>query len=322
MSLPVRWSVLGSANIAAKAFLPAMRAAGGVATVVGSRNPDRAGGWALTNNVGRAADYEGALASDDVDAIYIALPNDQHVEWAARAVATGRAVLCEKPLGLSALQTADLLDRVGDARLWESFVFPFHPQTSLVQRLCAEGGPIGQLREVVSEYHFNIGTGDNIRWRPERGGGSLMDVGCYPVRLAWLLFGSEMESAVAASVVADTGVDAEFASVATFSDERRLQFSVGMRRSMSTFTRIIGTTGEIRMSNPFHPGSGDDVQLGQGGELRERWPSGPVRAFQYAVEHIHAVATQQAQPQHLAATDSLSTARALDLLRATAAQGR
>src|ERR1700761_6304210 len=144
---PVRWAVLGTANIAARAFLPAMRAAGHVASVVGSRDPGRAAAWAAEHDVGRAASYEEALDAD-VDAVYIALPNEQHVAWAAQAARTGRAVLCEKPLGLTAEEVTGLISRVGDARLWEAFVFPFHPQTALLRELCAPGGPLGGLREI------------------------------------------------------------------------------------------------------------------------------------------------------------------------------
>src|ERR1700759_902841 len=103
-----RWAVLGTANIAAKSFLPAMRAAGGRAVVVGSRNPDRAREWAAANEVDRASDYANALAADDIDAIYIALPNNEHTTWTARAVTTGHAVLCEKPLGVDTTDTGRL----------------------------------------------------------------------------------------------------------------------------------------------------------------------------------------------------------------------
>src|SRR5690349_11801573 len=117
-----RWAVLGSANIAAKAFLPAMRAAGGRAGVGGSRNPDHARGWADANHVERVADYDGALGASDIDAVYIALPNHEHTAWAARAVSTGRAVLCEKPLGVDTTDTGRLLAGISaDTLLWEAF---------------------------------------------------------------------------------------------------------------------------------------------------------------------------------------------------------
>src|SRR5581483_5223153 len=117
-----RWAVLGTANIAAKSFLPAMRAAGGRAVVVGSRDAERAKRWADDNQVDRTADYDAAITAGDIDAIYIALPNHEHTTWAAKAAATGHAVLCEKPLGVDLADTERLLNSLADGALvWEAF---------------------------------------------------------------------------------------------------------------------------------------------------------------------------------------------------------
>ena len=309
----MRWAVLGTANIAVRAFLPAMRAAGHVAVAVGSREPERAAAWANANDVGRATSYDDAINAPDVDAIYIAIPNDRHVHWAARAAASGRPVLCEKPLGLNAGQVDDLLGRIGDARLWEAFVFPFHPQTALLSRLSES---IGGVREIISEFHFRVTRPGNIRFDPTLGGGALLDVGCYPIRLARLLFGAEPSSAVASTVIGASGVDDECAALLEFPDARRLIFSVGMRRFGSTYTRIIGDDGELRVSNPFHPTEDDAVELWRDGKLAEAWPADPIRAFQYGIMHIADVHAGRAAPLHLAATDSPGNARALDLVRA------
>ncbi|HEY8300547.1 MAG TPA: Gfo/Idh/MocA family oxidoreductase [Jatrophihabitans sp.] len=310
-----RWAVLGSANIAAKAFLPAMRAAGGRAVVVGSRNPDRAREWAQRNEVERVADYDGALAADDVDAVYIALPNREHTTWAARAAATGRAVLCEKPLGVDLADTTQLLDSLApDALLWEAFVFPFHPQTELIR---SRLGELGRLREVVSEFHFTAADPANIRWQADLGGGALRDVGCYCVRLARLLFDAE-PTEVAARAFREHGVDAEIAAIADFPDERRLVLSAGMRGAPSTYTRVIGDAGELRIDNPFHPRPDSTVTLWVDGAQKHRWTPDPRPAFQCGVEHIQAVLRGDEQPRHLAATDSTGNARALELIDAAA----
>jgi predicted dehydrogenase len=314
--MSTRWAVLGTANIAARQFLPAMRRAGHIAVAVGSRAPERAAAWAKANEVGRAVSYREAIEAADVDAVYLALPNDQHVHWAARAAATGKGVLCEKPLGLDAAEVAGLIDQVGDALLWEAFVFPFHPQTALLARLCEPAGPIGGLREIISEFHFRVTKPENIRWQAGLGGGALLDVGCYPIRLARLLYGSEPDRFVSAEVAAESGVDAEFTSIATFPDDRRLIFSVGMRRAPSTYTRLIGSDGELRVSNPFHPTEHDTVELWHGGERSQVWSADPARAFQHGIEHVGAVVAGAERPRHLAATDAPGNARALDLARA------
>ena len=311
-----RWAVLGSANIAAKAFLPAMRAAGGRAVVVGSRNPDRAREWADANQVERVADYDGALGASDVDAVYIALPNHEHTAWAARAASTGRAVLCEKPLGVDATDTGRLLAGISaDTLLWEAFVFPFHPQTALLR---SQLDRLGRVREIVSEFHFTAPDPGNIRWQAGLGGGALLDVGCYCVRLARLLFGSEPVD-VAARAFTAHGVDAEVAAIVDFPAEQRLVMSVGMRGAPSTYTRIIGDQGELRVANPFHPRPDSTVQFCADGDVVEQWTADPRPAFQCGVEHVQAVVRGEQEPRHLAGTDSFGNARTLDLIAAAAA---
>jgi D-xylose 1-dehydrogenase (NADP+, D-xylono-1,5-lactone-forming) len=321
--MTLRWAILGTANIAARAFLPAARAAGHTAVVVGSRDPAGATGWARDNQVRRAGTYQEASGAPDADAVYIALPNDQHVEWATRAVEAGKAVLCEKPLGMNAGEVSALLDRVGDRLLWEAFVFPFHPQTATLAQLCRAGGPIGGVREIISEFHFRVTDPANLRWSAAHGGGALFDVGCYPLRLARLLFDGEPTGAAAHAVpvaAAPDGsrVDGEFAAVVEFPAGRRLIFSVGLRRAPSTYTRVIGADGELRVSAPYHPTAKDTVELWRDGRLVRSWAAGPVGVFDYAVRHIGEVLAGRTAPLHLAATDSLGNARALDLVRAAA----
>ena len=311
-----RWGVLGTANIAAKAFLPALRETGGSAIAVGTRSIERGVAWASANEVGRADSYAGVLEDPQVEAVYIALPNDQHAAWAAAAVAAGKVVLCEKPMTLDVAQAAELLTPLtSDALLWESFVFPFHPQTTLITALIA-AGRIGELQEVVSEFHFNVGRPGNIRLQPERGGGALYDVGCYPLRLARLLADREPIAAHGSATVGD--VDLDMAAVVDFGDAGRLLMSAGMRRPASTFTRIAGTAGELRVSNPFHPRPTDSVELWVSGERVESWPAAEGTAFRHAIEHIHQVMAGLVPPLHLATIDALPQARAMDLVRAGA----
>ena len=319
---PMRWGVLGTANIAAKAFLPALREAGGVAAVVGSRSETRGRAWAAENGATRAGTYESVVAADDVDAVYVALPNDQHAFWAAAAVAAGKAVLCEKPIALNAAQAEGLVAGVGpDDLLWESFVFAFHPQTALLVDLVADGR-IGDLAEIVSEFHFDIrGAVGNIRLRRELGGGALYDVGCYPLRLARLLFGSEPVRAATALTPEPGGVELDMAAVVDFPRAQRLVMSAGMRRPMSTYTRIVGTAAELRVSNPFHPGGHDTVELWAGREQIQTWPAGQGSTFRHAIEHIDAVVSRRATARYAAVEDAVHQARSLDLVRAAATTG-
>src|SRR5579875_2469189 len=193
MSAPttVRWGILGTANIARAQFLPALRQAGGAASAVAGRDAARAETYARENGIDRAiTGYQALIDDPDIDVLYIPLPNSLHAEWTIRALEAGKPVLCEKPL-CGTLRDAQRV--LGAARqtgtlLWEAFVFPFQPQMAAIEKLVADG-VIGELKEIKSNFHFMVRSPSNIRMSRELEGGALNDVGCYPIRLAQLMFG-------------------------------------------------------------------------------------------------------------------------------------
>ena len=310
---PVRWGIVGTANIARAQFLPALRAAGGVPAAVASRELPRAEEFAAANGVGRGvAGYQALIEDPGVDALYNALPNALHAEWTIRALEAGKPVLCEKPLTGTLADTERVLAvaRQTGTLLWEAFVFPFHPQFRQIRELIA-GGAIGELAEIKSNFHFTVASPDNIRLSRELAGGALNDVGCYPVRLAQELFGPH-DSAWARAVLGGQDVDVESWGVLGYPGGRRLMLSCGMRRGYDTFTRLEGTGGRIRISNPFHPGAGDTYQV-----ITPETTAGSVAAdpgepsFTAAIRHINAVLSGAEEPRMLAIHTSLDTARAL-----------
>src|SRR5579859_6989220 len=180
-----RWGIMGTANIARAAFLPGLRAAGGVPAAVAGRDPARTLQYADDHGIERAiAGYQNLIDDPDVDVLYIALPNSLHAEWTMRALDSGKPVLCEKPLCGRLADTERVLAaaRRTGTLLWEAFSFPFHTQFERVKALVADGA-IGELMEIKSNFHFSISRPDNIRLSRDLQGGALLDVGCYPVRL-------------------------------------------------------------------------------------------------------------------------------------------
>jgi predicted dehydrogenase len=319
-----RWGVLGTANIARAAFLPALREAGGVAAAVAGRDGQRAGQYARENGIERAVEgYQRLIEDPDVDALYIPLPNSLHAEWTIRALRAGRPVLCEKPLTGSAAETERVLSvaRETGTLLWEAFVFPFHAQFEQIAGQLS-GGAIGELREIQSNFHFRLSRPDNIRLSRELDGGALNDVGCYPVRLARELFGAEHTAAWATAEWGGDGVDVESWGVLGFPGGRRLLLSCGMRRSYDTFTRLLGTSGQIHVTNPFHPGRADHFDVHpDGGEPRSYQAATDEYSFTAALRHIQAVLGGDTPPRMLATDSALGSARALrDLTGSVAAQ--
>jgi predicted dehydrogenase len=313
---PIRWGIVSTANIARAQFLPALRAAGDVAQVVGSRDAARAEAWAAQHGIARGVgSYQAVVEAPDVDAVYVALPNSLHAEWATAALRAGKAVLCEKPLCVSVEQTEALLGvaRETESLLWEAFVFPFHAQMERFHALVGEG-TLGELREIQSNFFFMLRNRQNIRLSRVMYGGAMNDVGCYPIRMAQLIFDAVPDEAVALSTWAPEGVDEETQAVLNYSGNRRLTLACGLNHLYDTFTRVRGTEGEIRFSNPFHPGLQDTLEIHRAGTVTIEHPTGAEPSFTAAIRHIHAVLRGDEPPRHLATEDSLATAQALELL--------
>jgi len=311
---PVRWGIISTANIARGQFLPGLRAAGGVPAAVAGRDLGRAQAWAEQHGVDRAvAGYQALIDDPDIDALYIPLPNSLHAEWTVKALRAGKPVLCEKPLCGTLAETDQVLAvaRETGTLLWEAFVFPFHAQFAAVQKLLADGA-IGELLEIQSDFHFMVRNPANIRLARELDGGALNDVGCYPVRIALELFGAGHTDAWATAVWGGQDVDVDTQGSLGFPGGRRLLLTCGMRRAYDTFTRLLGTTGQIQLTNPFHPGRGDSYTVLTDGEPPRTLDAGAAEpSFTGMIRHIQNVLRGGEAPRQLALDTSLASARAL-----------
>jgi len=321
---PIRWGILGTAGIAESAFLPALRETNeGIASTVGSRTLERGRAWAEEHGVTRAVDgYDAVIADPEVEAIYIPLPNGLHAEWTIAALEAGKVVFCEKPLCGTVEDTERVLAaaRATGVPLWEAFVFPFHEQMERVRAMLADG-TIGTVREIQSRFHFVLDDPDDIRLFANLAGGSIQDVGCYPIRLARLLFDAEpdLSRAIADAEWTADGADTELWGALVFPGDRRLVFSCGFRSGYDTLTRVLGTEGEIRLTGPFHPDSDDEITIVRDGEFETRpAPTSGEMSFTSAIRHIHRVIRGVEEPRHLAVDEALGNAQAIDALLGSA----
>ncbi|HSO03602.1 MAG TPA: Gfo/Idh/MocA family oxidoreductase [Candidatus Limnocylindrales bacterium] len=178
---PVRWGFLGAGFVASRGMAPAVHAASGaVLQAVGARDAARAEALQPAGGVGSYADI---CARDDVDAVYVSLPNDDHLHWVLHALEAGKHVLCEKPLGMNADEVG-VMRSAAEGRgllLVEAAWNRWHPRTRRIEALVA--GVTGP-REVRAWFTFPGVPSDNYRLDPARGGGALLDVGCYAVSAA------------------------------------------------------------------------------------------------------------------------------------------
>jgi predicted dehydrogenase len=179
-------------------------------------------------------------------------------------------------------------------------------------------GAVGELREVQANFFFAIRDRGNIRLAPDLYGGSLNDVGCYCLRLAQLVFEAAPEEALATAVLAPEGVDEEMHGVIRYAGNRHLTFACGLNRRYDASARLLGTEGEIRLSNPYHPNLRDTLELRQTDRETVEHLGEPGATFTPAIAHIHAALRGEEEPRHTALDDSLATAQALAMVHAAA----
>lgn len=249
----VRWGLLSTANINRR-VIPAIRqSARGELTAVASRSQESADSYAQHWDIPHTfASYEAMLASDVVDAVYISLPNLLHADWTIRALQAGKHVLCEKPFALTLADVDRMIAAAHDTGLVlaEAFMYRHHPQMKLVEAFVRDGR-LGDISLIQSVFNFQMKSRDNIRLAPELGGGSLWDVGIYPVSFAQCVMGGPPDWVFGFQEVGDTGVDEFFAGQLHYSHGRVAQISSSFRTPFHTRSVVVGTKGRLRMSRPF-----------------------------------------------------------------------
>jgi len=224
-AMPVRWGVLSTARINELVLAGARKSDRVHVEAVGSRDPDRARAYAADHGIERAHGSYAELVNDPaVDAVYISLPNDQHIEWSIEALRAGKHVLCEKPLTRDPAE-AERAFAVAEQEgrlLMEAFMWRHHPQVVGLQELLA-AGTIGPVRLIRAAHSFTADPVADRRLLDGPDGGSLMDVGCYCVHAIRQLAG-EPTAVVGQAVRNDAGMDVRFSGSMLFADGIVTQF--------------------------------------------------------------------------------------------------
>src|SRR4051794_35240292 len=189
-----RFGVLGASYFALHKMIPAMQAGGDTpVAAIASRDATKSVEAARALGIPKTyTRYEDLLADADIDAVYIPLPNHLHVPWAERAAAAGKHVLCEKPIGCTALEASRLLaarDR-HKVLIAEAAMVRMHPRWLAVRSLLREGR-IGALRSFVGTFAYRLNDRSNVRYDRSMGGGVLLDTGFYPVTMSRFAFEAE-----------------------------------------------------------------------------------------------------------------------------------
>ena len=221
---------------------------------IASRTQSKAAAAAEELGIPKAyGSYEALLADPTIEAVYIPLPNHLHLEWTLAAAAAGKHVLCEKPMALTSTDARRMIDASNQAGvlLMEAFMYRLHPLWQEVRRLIG-AGTIGELVAFQSFFSYRNLDPTDIRNQVTTGGGALLDIGCYPVNAARMLFGSEPgEVKALIRRHPDFGTDVITSALLDFGS-RHATFTVSTMLEPDQRVDLVGSEGRLRIEIPFN----------------------------------------------------------------------
>jgi predicted dehydrogenase len=251
----LNWGLLSTAAINRAVIPPLRMSARNRLVAVASRTDERAHAYAKEWDIARPfGSYESMLADSGIDAVYISLPNSLHMPWAVAAARAGKHVLCEKPLALN-VREVDAISKAARENgvvVAEAFMYRHHPQTLRVRELLDDGA-IGSVRQVHGAFGFYLGRDGDVRLDRELGGGSIWDVGCYPISYVRGALGVEPLKAFGWQVTGPSGVDVGFTGQLRFPQNVFFQFDCGFRHAGRQTMTFVGEQGILRVDDPFTP---------------------------------------------------------------------
>lgn len=307
----LNWGLLSTARIN-RALIPALRnSSRSRLKGVASRSQAAAEAYAREWKIERAwGSYEALLADPEIDVIYISLPNHLHAEWSIKALQAGKHVLCEKPLALT-LEQVDAMAaaaRAGGRVLTEAFMYRHHPQTLKVKDIL-DSGELGKLQLIRGAFTFTLKRPGDIRLDKETGGGSIWDVGCYPISYARMAAGSEPASFSGWQTIGPGGADLQFIGQMKFPNGIYAQVDSSFISPSRSFMEFVATDGVLEVPTPFKPGLLERLRLRRGDHEQEIEVSG-TELYSGEVDDM-ADAVLLGKPPRISIADSRGTVAAI-----------
>lgn len=316
-STPYRWAVVGTGGMADQFVADARHGNGGEFVAVCSRSQASAQIFADRHGLALAFDdLDALLARDDIDVVYIASPHTQHRQQATAAMEAGKAVLVEKPATLNAAQTKSLYETAKRCQvlcveaLWTRFSPVYR---SVLADLRA--GRIGPVRHCQASFGFAAPADPDHRLNaPELAGGSLLDIGIYPLLLPLDLFGTpaDIEGDV---TLGKRGVDRSADLVLRYSDGARASLSYSLDFPLPTQAAISGEDGWVEIKAPWFASHAARWQVGKAPVSQEQYPLvGRGYHYEFSAVNRSLVAGLQQCEEHSWA-DSVALAEVMDRIR-------
>jgi glucose-fructose oxidoreductase len=326
---PVRFAVIGQGYFSQAAVLPAFaQATGCELRAIFSEDGSKLRALKRKYDVAAALgydQYDEYLRSGEVDAVYIALPNDMHCDYTLRAARAGVHVLCEKPMATSSADAQRMLAACEDSHVRLMIAYRLHFEGATLDAIeRVRRGEIGRPRFFSTTFAMQVDD-DNIRIRRERGGGPLLDLGIYCVNAARALFRAEPVE-VAAMSARSRGdrrfkeIDEQVTAVLRFPEDRLAQLTCSFGAFDHSSLSVIGEKGRLRMDPAYDYASGLTVEVDGGKRTRRK--TFPKRD-QIAAELIaFAESVRQGRDPEPSGEEGLADMRVLEAIQRAAESGR
>lgn len=254
----LRFGILGTASVNDYAFLPVIKKVSGARLVcVASRDKSRARHYAKKRGIPEwKGSYEAVIDDPDIDCVYIPLPVSMHAEWSVRALQAGKHVLCEKPMGSTYAEAmrvaacADASDRV----FMEAYHYRYHPLMEKIEEI-VRSGDLGGVVRITSQFGVPLMDRGKVQFQKETAGGSLLDIGCYPVSFSRVIADCDDASVLKAQGRRmPSGTDGDMSAELRFDNgvEARIRCSLIAYQPM--YAHIACERGALFILTPFTPG--------------------------------------------------------------------
>jgi len=319
------WGIVSTARIGLQKVIPALKKSRWNRVVaISSRNYETAKSAADRLRIPAAyGSYEELLADPAVEAVYNPLPNNMHLSYTIQALRAGKHVLCEKPLTLTEAEAQEIESEAAkhpELKLMEAFMYRFHPQWEKLQQLLEEG-QTGSMRAVHAIFSFFNDDAKNIRNRGDMGGGSLLDVGCYAVSSARLLFGSEpLRISAVMDLDPAENIDLTTSAVMEF-EGGSAAFTSSIRAGRMNRVTVLGSEGSLVLESAFIPSAIKQARI----ELIKGKKTKVIKvkpADQYVLQaDVFAKAVLEDTPVPYPISDARKNMRVLDAVKRSALQG-
>ena len=262
----LNWGLLSTAKINRALIKPLNASKRTRLLAVASRSISSAEAYAREHKIPRAhGSYEDLLNDPEIDVIYNSLPNHLHAEWTIKALRAGKHVLCEKPFALTLSEVDAMVSASQETGkvLAEAFMYRYHIQTLKVREI-VDSGKLGKIQLIKGAFTFQLTREGDYRLYKEMGGGSIWDVGCYPISYVRMILSEEPVEVFGWQVAGQEGSDMSFFGQMKFASGAYAQFDSGFQSPNRSYIEIVGTEGVLNIPAPFKPGVNNEIFLTRG----------------------------------------------------------